>query len=137
MDERLKIVNQGMMETFLNRVEGLHDSILRAAVLQNTGYVDEAGWMHGDANLPDMRLYFQSQSSGVIGVELLLEGVSRLNLHFPRGFDEVDGEVLRDGTVLYPCGKGASSIYEIRCKSVSYRMMGMELRGNHEVWWPK
>jgi hypothetical protein len=131
VDERLKIANQTMMETFLNRVEGLHDSILRAAILQNTGHVDGDGWMHGDDNLPDMQLYFQSQSSSVIGVELLLEGVSWLNLRFPRGFDEADGEVLSDGTVLYPYGKDAGSKSEIRCRSVSYRMLGMESRGSH------
>lgn len=129
MEQRLRIADQEMMEAFLNRVEGLHDSILREAILHNTGYVDEGGWMHGDENLPDMRLYFQSQSSSVIGVELLLEGVSWFNLHFPRGFDETDGEVLSDRTVLYPYGKKASSKCEIRCKSVSYRMLGMESRG--------
>lgn len=129
MDERLKIANQEMMETFLKRVEGLHDSILRSAVLVNAGYVDEAGWMHADTSLPDMRLLFQSQSPKVVGVELVLEGVSRLHLRFPRGFEETGGEVLKEGTVLYPYGKAASGVSEIRCRSLSYRMLGMESRG--------
>ncbi len=131
MDERVRIADQEMMETFLNRVEGLHDSILRAATLHNTAFVDDDVWMHGEDSVPDMLLCFQSQSSSVIGVELLLEGVSKLSLRFPRGFDETEGEVLSDGTVLYPYGKTASGKGEIRCKSVSCRMLGMESRGAH------
>ncbi|HEY2472893.1 MAG TPA: hypothetical protein VGI45_34245 [Terracidiphilus sp.] len=127
MLEWVRIENQEMMERFLNTVEGLHDSILREAVLQNAGYVDVDGWMHGDLCLPSIRLLFQSQSPRVIGVEILLEAVSELALKFPREFDEVEGEVLEQSTILHPLGRSKGA--KIVCKMASYRMLGIGSRG--------
>jgi hypothetical protein len=127
MAEWVRIEDQEMMENFLNTVEGLHDSILRQAVLQNAGYIDVAGWMHDDLCLPEIRLFFQSQSTVVHGVELLLEGVSELALKFPDGFDELEGEVLERSITFHPLGRSDRS--KIVCKTVRYRLLGVEARG--------
>ena len=110
-------------------MDGFHDALVHEAVLLNTGFVDEKGAMHGDVDLPNMRLRIQSQFADVIGVELDLKEVSVLSLVFDRDL-QMEGEILQDGVALYPCGRsGSEKRSQIRAKKISYRMLGIESRG--------
>jgi hypothetical protein len=128
VDGKIRIENREVLEAFLDKVEGFHDALLHEAVLLNTGYVDEKGAMHGDLDLPSLRLRIQSQFANVVGVDLDLKEVSILSLVFDRDF-QMEGEILKEGVALYPCGKNAANRSQIRAKEISYQMLGIESRG--------
>jgi len=128
MDSRKRIESKEALEAFICQVDGFHDALVHEAILLNTGFVDEKGAMHGDVDLPNMRLRIQSQFADVIGVELDLKEVSVLSLVFDRDL-QMEGEILQDGVVLYPCGKVAANRSQIRAKKICYRMLGIESRG--------
>lgn len=128
MDKRIRIATKEMLDAFLYEVDGFHDALVHEAVLLNTGYVDEKGAMHGDLDLPNMRLRIQSQFADVVGVDLDLKEVSIFSLVFDRDF-QMEGEILKDGVALYPCGKSAANRSQIRAKEISYQMLGIESRG--------
>jgi hypothetical protein len=128
MNDKKRIENKETLEAFINQVDGFHDALVHEAVLLNTGYVDEAGLMFGDVDLPNARLVIQSQFDDVIGVELDLKEVSIFNLRFTRDL-RLEGEMLQDAIVLYPCGKENADKAQLRAKSASYRILGIESRG--------
>lgn len=128
MDSRKRIESKEALEAFICKVDGFHDALVHEAILLNTGFVDEKGAMHGDVDLPNMRLRIQSQFADVIGVELDLKEVSVLSLVFDRDL-QMEGEILQDGVALYPCGRAAANRSQIRAKKISYRMLGLESRG--------
>jgi len=128
MNDKKRIENKELLDAFINKVGGLHDALVHEAMLLNTGYVDLAGSMFGDVDLPNARLVIQSQFDDVIGVELDLKEVSIFNLCFTRDF-RLEGEMLQDAIVLYPYGKENAEKGQLRAKSASYRILGIESRG--------
>jgi hypothetical protein len=128
MSDWKRIDNAKALETFLYEVDGFHDALVHEAIILNTGYVDEKGWMHGDVDLPNARIVIQSQVKDVIGVELELKRVTIFSLKFAIRL-QLEGEILEDGVVLYPCGKRPANNLQLRAKEIGYRMLGMESRG--------
>lgn len=128
MSAEIIINSQTLLDGFIERVYGLHDALVHEAILMHPGYVDERGWMYGDAELPNARLIIQCQSSDVIGIELSLFQVSTFNLRYDSEM-RLDGEVLKDRIVLYPHGKSSAAYSLIQAKEIHYRMLGMESRG--------
>ena len=107
MDKRIRIATKEMLDAFLYEVDGFHDALVHEAVLLNTGYVDEKGAMHGDLDLKEVSIF---------------------SLVFDRDF-QMEGEILKGGIALYPCGKSAANRSQIRAKEISYQMLGIESRG--------
>lgn len=129
MSEEVKIENQAMLDEFIHRADGLHDALVHEAILLHPGYVDERGWMYGDVGLPNARVIIQSQSADVIGIELNLYGVSTFNLCFDMDM-RLEGEVVKDGVVLYPNGRSNACSSQIRAVEISYQILGMDARGS-------
>jgi len=129
MNEWKQINSKETLEEFLYIVDSFHDAFFHEAVLLNSGYVDEAGSMHGDMNLPNGRIIYQSQFQDVIGVELELKGISVFDLKFG-GYFETEGEIIKDEVALYPGRKtGFGRPHEIRAKEIRYRLLGADSRG--------
>ena len=65
---------------FLERVDWLHDGIIREAGFVSRGYVDEDRGMWGDTENADVVIIIQMQSASTPGVELLLSDVTACRL---------------------------------------------------------
>src|SRR5262249_24542500 len=80
------------------------------------------------ANLPDVRMIFQSQFNDIVAVRLDLKKVSRLCLEPTIAF-RLEAEFKGTEIVLYPLGKLNSHRSEIRAGRAEYQMLGSEFRG--------
>lgn len=116
------------LELLLDESKGLHDSLLHEAVFQSTGFVDDEGNMHGDTDLPSLRIVFQSQFPEVVGLEVRLLEVTRFRLDFDKELN-LEGELRQGLIVLYPFGKEEEEAGVIQAASLRYRMLGPTGRG--------
>ena len=122
------ISNQACLDAFLERVDYLHDAMLRELVILSRGYVDERGFMFGDVEPYDARLIFQSQSPDSPCIELICEDVQKLAIA-PRFPLDPSGSVAESGTVLYLAKGTCSDRYMVAAKAMRYRVHGRSLLG--------
>jgi hypothetical protein len=114
---------------FVADVDHLHDALLHEAVLLHPGYVDQARQMWRDADLPDARLIFQSQSPDFAAVLLFLRGVTTFR-YDPQLEFRLETEFDAGELVLYLSGKGCADRSEIRAASAEYKILGEDFLGS-------
>lgn len=118
-----------LISKFIFEVDSLHDALLHETVLLHPGYVDRGGKMWRDADLPDARLIFQSQSPDFAAVQINLSSVASFRLDLTLDF-RLEADLEKDGIILYPSGKSNADQSEIRASSCEYQLLGSEFLGS-------
>ncbi|MCU1308597.1 MAG: hypothetical protein JWN45_3292 [Acidobacteriaceae bacterium] len=117
------------LSRFVFQVDRLHDALLHEAVLLHPGYVDQDRKMWGDAELPNTRLLFQSQSPDFSAVQVNLSGITRFRLD-PQLEFQLEAEFDEDELVFYPSGKSNADRSEIRAAHGEYKILGQQFLGS-------
>lgn len=111
------------MEAFLDAVDHLHDAVLREVAIVSRGYVALDRWTSGDLSAGDARLFFQSQSADVAGVEVFCD--SLVMIAFEPSIElEASGLVTPDEVTLFLEAETQSDRSRVVAKRMSYRLLG-------------
>ena len=128
MSQIFQIDSQEALSKFFQRVDGLHDALLREAAIIHPGYVDDQCLMFYDFALPTVKLLLQSQDSEVGSFELRFFEVSIFRFD-PRCEFRAEGEIDRGEVALYPCGKARGADCQIRGGRAEYELLGKSFLG--------
>lgn len=116
------------LNTFLDRVKGFHDAVLRQVIIQHPAFVDKHGRMFNDLDHPGAILVFQSQDREVIGAVVELSKVSSFSIAFDRDLS-FEADCDDDKIVLYPHGFAEKEYYKIAVAQMRYKMLDLDSRG--------
>lgn len=122
VDAWIPITNAREAESFLERTRGLHDSVLRSAVLMSRGYVTTSRELFGETAPYDVTLIFHTQQPDLPGVELRCVAVEDLRLE--RAIEPTPSIVIEGGQVLLRLNEpafGEGSF--VRMVSLSYKLL--------------
>lgn len=125
-----EIINdQQTLESFLTRVYGFHDALIREVSVISRGYVDHEGFMWGDVEPSDARIIIHSQFERCRVFELVLNGIRELRLKSSLEL-RAEGKANVDGVVIYPSGLECKIESIMSANVVAYRILEPETAGN-------
>ena len=117
------ISDQKSMDSFLNLVRGLHDSIAREVSVVSRGYVLQDRSMLGDMEPRDARFVFQSQDEETPCIDVVFEEIIALHLSSISSVEDARGEVKGDSVRL------SFDNSSVTAKKMKYRILGSECLG--------
>jgi len=127
-DQFIVVSTQRALDKFLESVNYLHDALIREVAVGSRGYVDVAGWMHGDLAPADAHLIFHSQNPGSPCIEMVFEELQKIRLQFGEELDP-RGAVTEHGVTLYLTGGPEREQFLVSARIMRYRILGRAFVG--------